>query len=336
MNEKTLFLGQERLRFVLQKVRQNHEKALLLKRQKKAFAMYKKTFSPDGIASLTEQEFLNFTLLANQNSWTCRRRQSEAPMRIDLDLLKEALALLIQEEIPIITRLNELISDEKAMVPGLNRAAITAVLLVHSPKQYGAWNRTVETAMKRLNLWPKLERTAPFGERYLAVNQVLLSLAHNLGIDLRTLNALWRCAGQEEQPSTEEASQPLNTLEEPCQEILDTWDRFTLRQEWEIYEEDGEQVGYKYYYESGEMDLLARHKKFPHSWLLLEWQRGPSDRQVVDRIIRSMDWVKTNLAHEDECVEGRIIVQDTDQALSFILAPFPKIQVLRHQEIFGS
>lgn len=78
------------------------------------------------------------------------------------------LAFWRDEETPIAKRLDQLIQQNgKTMVPGLGRAVLTIILLIHSPDKYGVWNGTSEAAMKSYELWPRFERGASFGTRFL-------------------------------------------------------------------------------------------------------------------------------------------------------------------------
>jgi hypothetical protein len=77
------------------------------------------------------------------------------------------------------------------MVKGLGPAVITAILHFLDPRRYGILNGASERVLLRLGLYPGLPSTASFGERYEAVNRVLLDLAAALGIGLGLLDALW-------------------------------------------------------------------------------------------------------------------------------------------------
>jgi len=44
--------------------------------------------------------------------------------------------------------------------------------------------------MVQLRLWPPFEHT-PIGERYARVNELFLTIANDVGVDLWTLDALW-------------------------------------------------------------------------------------------------------------------------------------------------
>lgn len=76
-------------------------------------------------------------------------------------------------------------------IKGMGKGIITAVLHVAYPSKYGVWNNTSAAAMIELGLMPDTPRGASFGERYAAVNQILLDLAEALEVDLWTLDTIW-------------------------------------------------------------------------------------------------------------------------------------------------
>lgn len=94
--------------------------------------------------------------------------------------------MLVNEARPIRERVDAVIE-----APGMGVAKLSAILLVAYPEKYGVWNGTSQKALTSLGLWPEFRRGATTGERYVAVNQVLLDLARKLEIDLWTLDAIW-------------------------------------------------------------------------------------------------------------------------------------------------
>jgi hypothetical protein len=106
--------------------------------------------------------------------------------------LREALALLVDESKPLKNRLERLRPpDNKAMVPWLGPAVLTAILHVVYPDRYGVLNNKLKESMAKLGLWPDGLREASLAGQYEAVNPILLELAETLGIDLWTLDYLW-------------------------------------------------------------------------------------------------------------------------------------------------
>ena len=104
-----------------------------------------------------------------------------------MDNLKSELKKLLNENPSITERLNQVHNNVFAM----GKPIITAILLIAFPDKYGVWNSTSEGALKRLDIWPKFDHGETFGERYIKVNDVLLSLRNDLELDLWTLDAVF-------------------------------------------------------------------------------------------------------------------------------------------------
>ena len=310
------------------------------------FAQFQPIFSPEYIPSITEEEFKSFLLYKNNHHWTGLHRQGGI-ITTDMNLLRDALAILVDEEQPIKDRLNKLIPKSGAMVPRLGRAVITAILTVTYPELYGVMNNSTEAGMRDLEIWPKFERGATFGERYLEVNEILLWLASELNTDLWTIDMLWWSAhyeqekfgetspaGKDESQIDEELVQRFG-LERYLHEFLrDNWDGIPDFKEWYLYEEDGDQVGYEYNTgEVGRIDLLARHKTEPR-WMIIELKRDQGTDETLGQVQRYMGWVMKNLSEENDEVEGLIICHTVDASLRYALAPTNDIDLLTYEVDF--
>jgi hypothetical protein len=113
-------------------------------------------------------------------------------MVVDMPRLQEALTLLVDERLPVRTRLDRCDpSAANRWSDGSGPSVITAILHFADSSRYGILNGASERVLRRLGLYPELPGTASFGERYAAVNRVLLDLASALGIDWGLLDALW-------------------------------------------------------------------------------------------------------------------------------------------------
>ena len=77
------------------------------------------------------------------------------------------------------------------MVSHLGMPVLTAILLIMHPDRYGVWNNTSDAGMKIVRLWQPRWETDPAGDCYVEINDIYRQLAHGLGIDLWTLDALW-------------------------------------------------------------------------------------------------------------------------------------------------
>lgn len=154
-------------------------------------ARYSPMFSSENLDNLTAEEFRHFLLFRNNQHWDRLSRQGGS-MTADMPCLREAIRLLVEENVPLRTRLNRLRpKGGKPLVKGLARAVITPILQIMYPDKYGVLNKIAKEGMKRLDLWPETPRGATFAELYEAVNRVLLETATRLEIDLWTLDMLW-------------------------------------------------------------------------------------------------------------------------------------------------
>ncbi|MFC1851835.1 hypothetical protein ACFL27_16715 [candidate division CSSED10-310 bacterium] len=149
-------------------------------------ARFQPIFSAEHIPSLTEEEFRSFLLPENNHHWSGLHRQGSR-MCADMTKLRQALILLVNEDLPVSDRLDEATKT----VFGMGKNIASAILLVTQPDRYGVWNNPSEANMKRLGIWPKFDRGELFGSRYVKVNQILLELRDALQIDLWTIDALW-------------------------------------------------------------------------------------------------------------------------------------------------
>lgn len=153
--------------------------------QDEVLARFQPVFRPEGVGSLTAEEFKEFLKAENNRHWSSLHRMASKVTR-DMDHLRGALAVLLDEDRPLAARLDEALTTADGLGPGI----ATAVLLVAYPDRYGVWNGTSEQAIKRLGMWPSFERGSTRGERYEAINQLLLRLRDDLDTDLWTLDSL--------------------------------------------------------------------------------------------------------------------------------------------------
>ncbi len=163
---------------------------------------YADTFTPSGIDVLTADEFGGFLQFENNGHWWGLHRD-QARMTHSMDLLRWALGVLVDESRPIEERVDEIDPiDGHQAVPGLDRSVYTPILLVSKPDAYGVWNTISEAAMRRLGLWPDLDAVATNGRRYAEVNDMILTIAADVGTDPWTLDALWWAVEKEHDPGS--------------------------------------------------------------------------------------------------------------------------------------
>lgn len=139
-------------------------------------------FSAKGVASLTKQDMTGFMSYAQNKRW---REISKENVTADMDALRRALAMLVDESRPVAQRLNMLEPGRGELaVPHLGKAKLTPILLVTQPAKYGVWNDYSERALRGMGLMPEFGEGARLGDQYAAVNTVLVRLAteHRLSL----------------------------------------------------------------------------------------------------------------------------------------------------------
>lgn len=157
-------------------------------------AHYQPVFSASHLPYLSRVEFESFLLFKNNHHWTQMNRVGKYMVE-DMDLLRQALAILIDETRPVRERLNELRPErywgEHSKVSHLGMPMLTAILQVTEPDKYGVWNNTSDAGLKNVQLWDKRWEKQLAGDSYVEMNEIYLYCAKSLNIDLWTLDALW-------------------------------------------------------------------------------------------------------------------------------------------------
>lgn len=294
-------------------------------------ARFQPLFAPEHVPNITEEEFRSFLVLENNRHWSGLHRHGPR-LCTDMNRLRDALAILVDEAQPVAERLNRTIE----MVSGMGKNLATAILLVTQPNQYGVWNNRSEANMKRLGIWPEFDRGEPFGNRYVKVNKILLKLRDALQTDLWTLDALWYYLDVAQCDDLSPVDgEPRFGLERHLHEFLrDNWDRLDLGREWALHQEPGdEEAGYEYPCAIGRIDFLARHKSEPR-WLVVELKRNQTSDQTVGQLLRYIGWVKSHLAEDGEVVHGLIICRKADDALHYALSTLSNIELRLYRVSF--
>ena len=157
-------------------------------------AYYQPVFSARHIPDLKKAEFESFLLFRNNNHWDSLHRVGKY-MTEDMNLLREALGILVDESRPVRDRLNELGLERywgaNSKVSHLGMPVLTAILHVTQPEKYGVWNNTSDAGLKKVRLWDIGWGAQPAGDSFVEMNEIYLYFAESLGIDLWTLEALW-------------------------------------------------------------------------------------------------------------------------------------------------
>jgi len=292
-------------------------------------ARYGPAFQPGAVETLEEDVLRSFLFIENNRHWSGLFRQGNR-ICADMPRTRAALTALVDEARPIQDRMGPAIE-----IKGMGKGIITAILLVAYPDRYGVWNSTSEGGLVELGLLPTWPRGASFGERYVAINTVLVELARLLDVDLWTLDTIWwnLQTGDGDDDASEEvdlasdgtgsSSRPAGgrfALERHLHDYMfDNWSRLELAADWDIFAREGAPgIGYEFRTPVGRIDLLARHKREPR-WLVIELKRDKSSDATVGQILRYMGWVKEHLADPQDTVEGMIVATEGDVQLHYAL-----------------
>ncbi len=155
-----------------------------------ALERYGWILSPKHIHKLDRETFLAF--LHSENKWHRMGLGRVGSMTADMASLREAIGLLVDEQIPLKTRLDRLRPHGgKPLVDGLGPGIITVILHFVDPVRYGILSGASDRVMRRFGLYPDLPVTASLSDRYEAINPILIRLAAALEIDLGLLDSLW-------------------------------------------------------------------------------------------------------------------------------------------------
>jgi hypothetical protein len=315
--------------------------------KEEVISRYQPIFLPENVGSISEEDFRSFLLFSNNHHWKGLHRLGGYITR-DMDLLREALSILVDETRPIEDRLEQVLPNSGPMVSHLNRAVLTPILMVTYPDRYGVLNNITEGGFRSLGIWPQFERGSSFAQRYVEVNDILLRLSEELGCDLWTLDAIWwRVPSFSEQEEGLEiaGSEGIELedgevlqrfgLERYLQQFLfDNWERVSQLSEWCLYEVDGEIAGFEFNTgEVGRIDLLARHKTDP-KWLVIELKRNQGADQTVGQVLRYMGWVRKELANEEDQVRGMIICWAVDPGLRYAISMTRHIALMEYEVDF--
>jgi len=288
---------------------------------------YGSMFIPNKIDSLTKEDFKSFLLIKNNKHWEGIHRQGNMITQ-DMDKLKKALKILLNEERPIEERLNILFPKNKPnFIKGLHRSVVTPIMMIVYPDKYGVYNRRSDEGLTKVGLMPKHGRGTAFSRKYIEINKVLKSLASENNMSLFELDSVWWRITEGYKPiETEEEKQENEEIETGFalemhlrRFLVDNWGKTQLGKNYEIISEDGEIIGEEYQTkEVGNIDILAKDKK-KKEWVVIELKKGQSNDAVIGQTLRYMGWVERNLIKKGESVKGIIIVKEEDNKLKFAL-----------------
>ncbi len=111
--------------------------------------------------------------------------------------------------------------------------------------------------------------------------------------------------------------------------LVQNWGQTELGKEYDIYTEDGEQVGRQYQTDTGPMDILAISKD-KSKLLVVELKKGRASDSVVGQVQRYMGYVLEVLAEANQEVHGVIIALEDDLRIKRALKVTKNIDFYRY------
>jgi len=301
-------------------------------------AKYGSLFHPSNLDSLTREHFKSFLSFKNNKHWHGIHRQGNLITR-DMDRLRSALKILLDEKQPIRERLDRLFPQaQPGYIKGLGKAVATAILITVYPDKYPTYTSRSEVALKKLGLHPEFSGEG-FAERYLKIREITCDLAERYDMSLLQINGVFgqladidsemRVAEDEEVAQIEgydiESWQDFG-LESHLEDFLvENWEKTPLGKRYSLLEEDGDMVGQQYTTNIGRIDLLAKEKK-TGDWVVIELKKGRPASSVVGQLTTYMGWVKDNLARGKEEVKGVIIAGEADEKLEYAVRMIPSVE----------
>ena len=143
---------------------------------------YHDKFRLENLNKLTKEDFKSFLYFKNNKSWTCLYRQGLKLLK-HFDKVKNAIAHLQNEEIPIVYRINDVLVG-KLHIKGFGKNIATAILHVTDKEDiYGVWNNRTEDALRKLGII-KMKWSITPGIKYCEINLKLNYLKQLLNTDL--------------------------------------------------------------------------------------------------------------------------------------------------------
>ncbi len=304
------------------------------------FARYRPIFSPDHVANLSKDEYTSFLYFENNRHWSGLYRKG-LQAAADMDNLRAALALLLDESKPITERFRQALDN----VNGLGKGTATGILTVAYPDVYGVWNNTSESALREIGIWPEFDRGEGIGSKYAKVNALLARLKTDLGTDFWTLDAIWWSILDPDGTANDNVDAPQVVVEVQSEAanrfalerqlenfLLENWERTDLAKEWLIYStEDDPEAGNQFPTDVGPIDILAVHKT-ESKMLVIELKRDQSTDTTVGQVLRYIGWVEKHLGRPHrKTVQGLIISHKLDKTALYALSTLSHVKFMTYE-----
>lgn len=115
--------------------------------------------------------------------------------------------------------------------------------------------------------------------------------------------------------------------------LVSNWDRTPLSENYEIFEQNGQQCGQQFRTDTGPIDILGQRRD-KSDFLVVELKRDRASDVVVGQTLRYMGWVKEHLCSKNQNLTGCIIAQRKDEKLDYALKQVNTIQFMRYEVDF--
>ena len=115
--------------------------------------------------------------------------------------------------------------------------------------------------------------------------------------------------------------------------LVSNWDKTPLSENYEIFEQNGQQCGQQFRTDTGPIDILGQRRD-KSDFLVVELKRDRASDVVVGQTLRYMGWVKEHLCSKNQNVTGCIIAQRKDEKLDYALKQVNTIQFMRYEVDF--
>lgn len=115
--------------------------------------------------------------------------------------------------------------------------------------------------------------------------------------------------------------------------IVRNWRNLPIGNQYDIYEEDGIEVGQQFRTTIGPIDILGINKD-KSDFLVFELKRDRASDVVVGQTLRYMGWVKEHLCSPKQDVKGCIIAHADDEKLQYALKQVPSIRFMKYEVDF--
>ena len=129
-------------------------------------------------------------------------------------------------------------------------------------------------------------------------------------------------------------SQNLFALEAHLEDfIAKNWSKISWGAPLELYR-DGDQTGQQFPAGTWSIDFLAIDAK-KNEFVVIELKRGQTSDATIGQVLRYMNWVRENVATENQSVRGIIVASEIDDALRYAVRGLQHVSVKTYTVTFS-